>query len=227
MTQTACLLDTQVTKSLRLPYLLGLPDGYGAEPERTWPLILFLHGAGERGDDLTLLRKHGLAKVLEERQDLPLICVSPQCPADNWWSDHIDALDALLNEMTSAYAVDLDRIYLTGLSMGGYGAWHLAVTYPGRFAAVVPICGGGPWPYGFPERVCVLKDTPVWAFHGAKDDVVPLRESEVLVQALKGCGGEVRFTVYPDAAHDSWTQTYDDPELYAWLLAHKRSDRSG
>jgi len=227
MAQTACLLETRVTKSLRLPYLLHLPDTYAAEPERTWPLILFLHGVGERGDDLALVKNHGIAKVVEEREDLPFICVSPQCPADTWWSDHIEALDALLNEITSAYGVDTERICLTGLSMGGYGAWHLAVTYPDRFAAVVPICGGGFLFHGFPERVCTLKDVPVWAFHGAKDDVVPLRESEVLINELKGCGGDVRFTVYPDAAHDSWTQTYDNPELYSWLLARSRSGDRG
>jgi len=182
---------------------------------------------GERGDDLALVKNHGIAKVVEEREDLPFICVSPQCPADTWWSDHIEALDALLNEITSAYGVDTERTCLTGLSMGGYGAWHLAVTYPDRFAAVVPICGGGFLFHGFPERVCTLKDVPVWAFHGAKDDVVPLRESEVLINELKGCGGDVRFTVYPDAAHDSWTQTYDNPELYSWLLARSRSGDRG
>lgn len=222
MPQQAYTLDTQIVRDIRLPYLLFLPNGYEANSEQTWPLILFLHGAGERGDDLNLVKIHGIAKVVEQREDCPFIVVSPQCPKDSWWSDHIEALDALLNEITATYAVDIDRTYLTGLSMGGYGAWHLATLYPERFAAVVPICGGGPWFLGFPDRVCALKDVPVWAFHGAKDDTVPLRESELMVTTLKACGGNVRFTVYPDAGHDSWTQTYDNPELYEWLLKYSR-----
>ncbi len=222
MPQQAYTLDTQIVRDIRLPYLLFLPNGYEANSEQTWPLILFLHGAGERGDDLNLVKIHGIAKVVEQREDCPFIVVSPQCPKDSWWSDHIEALDALLNEITATYAVDIDRTYLTGLSMGGYGAWHLATLYPERFAAVVPICGGGPWFLGFPDRVCALKDVPVWAFHGAKDDTIPLRESELMVTTLKACGGNVRFTVYPDAGHDSWTQTYDNPELYEWLLKYSR-----
>lgn len=222
MGQQAAIFEKQVQRTLRLRHLLHLPTDYGVDPRRTWPLILFLHGVGERGEDIELVKKHGVAKVAERQPDFPFIAVSPQCPEYTWWSDHIEALDGLLAGVCDRYAVDLDRVYLTGLSMGAYGAWHLATVYPLRFAAVVPICGGGAWHLGFPERVCTLKDTPVWAFHGALDDVVPLAESEKMVNALVACGGEVRFTVYPHAPHDSWTETYDNAELYAWMLRQRR-----
>jgi predicted peptidase len=224
MTQQAHTFEMQITRQVRLNYLLFLPEGYGADPQQTWPLILFLHGAGERGDDLELVKKHGIAKVAEQREDFPFVVVSPQCPQDTWWSAYVEALTALLDEIVATHAVDRDRLYLTGLSMGAYGTWHLATMYPERFAALVPICGGGPWFLGFPERVCVLREVPVWVFHGAKDDVVPLEESRKLVEALKACGGDVRFTVYPDAMHDAWTETYDNPELYEWFLKHRREN---
>ena len=226
MSQQAYTLETEIVKSVHLNYLLFLPRDYGENLQKRWPLILFLHGAGERGDDLELVKVHGIPKVVEQREDFPFITVSPQCAVDSWWSAHIEELDALLNEVTAGYAVDTDHLYLTGLSMGGYGTWHLAATYPQRFAALAPICGGGPWFAGFPEKVSVLKDVPIWVFHGAQDDVVPLEESERMVDALKACSSNVRFTVYPDADHDSWTETYDNPELYEWFLQHTRRESS-
>ncbi|MGQ9631523.1 MAG: prolyl oligopeptidase family serine peptidase [bacterium] len=218
MKQETHTFEMQITKTVRLNYLLFLPKGYGTNPRRRWPLILFLHGAGERGDDLELVKKHGIPKIVEEWEDFPFIAVSPQCPKESWWTSEVEALNALLDEIVKTYAVDTDRVYLTGLSMGGYGTWHLAMRYPERFAAIAPICGGGV----YPEKVRVLKDVPVWAFHGAKDTVVPLERSEEMVNALKACGGDVRFTVYPDAEHDSWTETYNNPRLYKWFLRHTR-----
>ena len=221
MPQEACLLDTTITKQVRLSYLLHLPTGYG-EKEQRWPLILFLHGMGERGDQLALVKRHGIPKIAEEWSDFPFVAVSPQCPADSTWALQHDALLALLDDILARYAVDPGRVYLTGLSMGGYGTWELASAHPERFAAIAPICGGGTPFLGFPARVCTLKDVPVWAFHGAKDTVVPLGESEKMVAALRACGGNVRFTVYPEAGHDAWTETYANPELYAWFLSHHR-----
>jgi predicted peptidase len=124
----------------------------------------------------------------------------------------------LLDDIVSRYNVDTERIYLTGLSMGGYGTWTLAAAYPQRFAAIAPICGGG-------ERYMAdkFKNVPVWAFHGAKDNVVPPVKSEEMVNAINARGGNARLTVYPDAAHDSWTATYDNPELYDWFLKHRKS----
>ncbi len=127
-------------------------------------------------------------------------------------------LNALLDSVIKEYHVDKDRVYLTGLSMGGFGTWALAAAFPGKFAALAPICGGGS-----PADAAKLARLPIWVFHGAKDNTVPLKRSEEMVEALKAAGGHPKFTVYPDAGHDSWTATYDNPEFYQWLLAQKRS----
>jgi predicted peptidase len=222
MAQQACVLNKRVSKTVHLPYLLSLPTGYSDDPARTWPLILFLHGAGERaGNDMILLRKYGIAR-LAETWDRPFITVSPQCRPDRSWSTEIDPLIALLNDITKHYAVNRSRVYLTGMSMGGFGSWLLGALAPQRFAAVVPICGGWPWTQRTRSMVAALKDTPVWAFHGAKDNRVSLEESQVLVDELKKAGGNVRLTIYPEAGHDSWTETYNNPELYEWLLAQHK-----
>jgi predicted peptidase len=222
MAQQVKTFEQSLTKTLRLDYLLSLPADYGEQADKRWPLILFLHGAGERGDNILQVKKHGIPRVVEQRGDLPFITVSPQCPPRTSWLFHFDALDALLNEIIATHAVDVDRVYLTGLSMGGNGSWHFAAAWPERFAAVAPICGWGDWFAGFPDQACVLKNVPIWAFHGVKDDIVPLAGSQTLVDALRRCNGDVRFTVYPDADHDSWTVTYDNPELYEWFLSKKR-----
>lgn len=206
-----------IRKLVGCQYLVFLPEDYDGSRKR-WPLILFLHGAGERGKKLDLVKKHGPPKIVEQQPDFPFIVISPQCAAKEWWSN--DVLTALLDEVLADYRVDPRRVYLTGLSMGGYGAWSLAMACPERFAAVAPICGGG-------NRLLAhkLKGLPVWAFHGAKDDVVPVRESEKMVDAVREAGGDARLTVYPDAGHDSWTATYTNPKLYEWFLAHKTPPR--
>ena len=216
--QSEEMFQKQITKTVGLRYLLSLPKGYGENKDQKWPLMLFLHGAGERGNDLNKVKVHGPAKLIEQGKEFPFIVVSPQCPADSWWTDQLDAMTALLDEVQSKYAVDPSRVYVTGLSMGGFGSWALGCRYPNRFAAVVPICGGGEW--FLAER---LKNVPVWAFHGAKDSVVPLRESQEMVDALKRAGGNVQLTVYPEANHDSWTETYNNPKLYEWLLSQHKA----
>ncbi len=217
--QTEQKLTKHISKALECNYLLSLPGGYG-EKEQNWPLLVFLHGAGERGDNLELVKKHGPPKRIEQGKDYPFIVVSPQCPAGQWWTEKTDTLMALLDEIESKYAVDPERVYLTGLSMGGFGTWTLACRHPERFAAIAPICGGGEWYLA--DR---LTNVPVWAFHGAKDSVVPLDLSEKMVQSVQRAGGTARLTVYPEANHDSWTATYDNRELYEWLLSH-RANRS-
>ena len=208
-----------ITKDLSIKYLLYLPKGYG-EKEKKWPLMMFLHGAGERGSNLNKVKVHGPPKIVEAGKDLPFIIVSPQCPKDDWWTERDDELIHLLDDIQTRYDVDAERVYLTGLSMGGYGTWTLASTYPERFAAIVPICGGGKRFFGWR-----LKDVPVWAFHGGKDSVVPLSESEEMIQAVKRGGGNAKLTIYPEANHDSWTKTYDNPELYKWLLEHRKGKK--
>lgn len=204
----------EITKTVGCKYWLFLPKDYGKQDAR-WPLILFLHGAGERGDDLEKVKVHGLPKIVEEQRGFPFIVVSPQCPEDEWWSS--DLLNALLDEVIASYAVDEDRVYVTGLSMGGFGTWSLAIDRPERLAAVAPICGGG-----IPLLAGRMKSVPAWVFHGALDEVVPLQRSEQMVNALREAGGEVKFTVYAQAGHDAWTETYANPELYAWFLEHRR-----
>jgi len=214
-----CSMAREVRQTLQAKYLIYLPKGYDASVER-YPLLYFLHGAGEHCDNLDLVKKHGPMKHLATRDDSPFIILVPQCPAEQWWS--IDVLLALLDEVIERYAVDTNRVYLTGLSMGGFGTWMLACEAPEHFAAAIPICGGGNrW------MASRMKDVPTWAFHGAKDRVVPLRGSREMVQALKKSGGHVRLTIYPDADHDSWTQTYNNPAIYDWLLQHSLKDRTG
>jgi predicted peptidase len=214
--QEARQMDKQV--SVRLKYLLYLPEGYDKDPDKKWPLILFLHGAGERGDNLEKVKIHGPPKLVEHGRKLPFIVVSPQCPADSWWEPV--SLNALLDEVQDRYRVDPDRIYVTGLSMGGFGTWDLATRYPERFAAIAPICGGG-------NKLLVgrIKSVPVWAFHGDADPVVPVKRTDEMVEALKRAGGNVKYTCYPGVQHDSWTATYNNPELYEWFLSHKRGEK--
>jgi predicted peptidase len=207
----------KVTEGGSYRYLLYLPEGYGKE-ERLWPTIVFLHGIGNRGDDLDKVKTSGIPKVVERDKRFDFVLFAPQCPKGEWWSS--DLLIKLVDEAATKYSVDTNRIYLTGLSMGGFGTWSLGCAYPERFAAIAPICGGGE-----PDKACRLKDVPVWAFHGAKDEKVPLVKSQEMVEAVKACGGGAKLTVYPEAEHDSWTQTYDNPELYDWFLSHRKSGR--
>ena len=213
------VFEKTITKTVSCRYLLYLPADYGKKQQQ-WPMILFLHGAGERGNDLKNVKKHGPPKIVKNKKDFPFIVVSPQCPQDDWWPEKVEVLIHLLDDIVARYEVDTERVYLTGLSMGGYGTWALASAYLDRFAAIAPVCGGG-------SRYMArkLKDIPVWAFHGAKDNVVPLKESEEMVNAIKKLGGNARLTVYPDAGHDSWTETYNNQELYDWFLQHRKSSR--
>lgn len=215
--------EGRVTTKVTLDYLLFLPQDYKPRSPKRWPLILFLHGAGERGTNVWLVAKHGPPKIVKGKPDFPFIVVSPQCPPRQWWTP--ESVLALLENVTGKYKVDPQRIYLTGLSMGGYGTWSLGLAHPERFAAIAPICGGGE-PLGIEmsqgQHRQTLKNLPVWVFHGAKDPVVKLEESERMVNALRRIGNDAKLTVYPDAEHDSWTATYSSPELYDWFLQHKR-----
>lgn len=213
--QTPASFKKKVTLTYELDYLIYTPDGY--QNGTPTPLVLFLHGAGERGNDLSKLPKHGLPKLVAQGMDLPFILVSPQCPADSWWKPQ--ELMALVDEIISSYTIDEDRVYVTGLSMGGYGTWALAGDYSDRFAAIVPICGGGNRQHA--RRIAQAK-IPTWVFHGAKDPTVPLEESERMVRFMKKFEADPKFTVYPEAGHDSWTETYDNPDVLKWLLSHHR-----
>jgi predicted peptidase len=204
-------------------YLVQTPQDFDENGNRKWPLILFLHGLGERGSCIEMVKKHGPPKIAASRPDFPFMVVSPQCPEGQWW--RTDWLAVLLDEICEKLPVDASRIYLTGLSMGGFGTWNLAMAYPERFAAIAPICGGGdPYPpYGYDEkRAQALKALPIWTFHGAKDTVVKIAETERMVRILRYFGCSIEFTVYPEAEHNCWTQTYENPKLYEWFLSQHK-----
>ncbi len=212
--------EKEVTLKVSLKYLLYLPDGYDDDDD-LWPLVLFLHGSGERGDDLESVKRNGPPMLVEQGKDFPFILVSPQCPLGQRW-DPME-LSMLLNEIEKDYRVDTNRVYVTGLSMGGEGTWKLIMYEPYRFAAAATVCGRTGSAY---LDACKLKNLPIWVFHGAMDDVVPLDESVRMVKALKACGNNVKFTVYPEANHNAWTKTYNNEELYKWLLEHKLGEKN-
>jgi predicted peptidase len=216
--QTAEELRATVTKQVSLDYLLALPEGYSDDGD-PWPLVLFLHGAGERGADLDKVKIHGPPKLIEAGEKIPAIVASPQCPAETWWTEHLDALVALLDDLEERLNVDPDRIYVTGISMGGYGTWALAALQPERFAAAAPVCGGGS---GVATAIQV-RELPIWAFHGEADQVVPVEESQRIIDAIARFGGtKAKLTTYPGVGHDSWTQTYEDDAFWQWLFAQRR-----
>jgi dienelactone hydrolase len=200
-------------------YLLYFPDAYGQDTLKKWPLLLFLHGSGERGDDLEKVKTHGPPKLIDQGKKFPFIVVSPQAPQGQGWSTA--DLYALLQNCKQKYRVDPDRIYLTGLSMGGFGTWSLAIEHPEEFAAIVPICGGGDT-----TDVWKLRNTAVWCFHGAKDNNVPLAADQQMISALQAYNPSAKLTIYPEAGHDSWTVTYNNDSLYQWLLMQKKFEHT-
>lgn len=201
----------------RTPHLLYLPREYEQHPEKRCPLVLFLHGSGECGDDLEQVRQSPLPRLAGEGEPFPFILVAPLCPADEWfWPPAM--LNALLDDLTTRYRVDPEQICVTGLSMGGRGTWDLAIDYPDRFSAIAPICGSIP----AVEDVNRIRHLPVWAFLGANDYDQSIRQ---MVEALEATCGNARLTVYPDAGHDAWTPTYANPAFYEWLLSHQREPR--
>ena len=206
-------LISTVTSTLN--YLAFLPKSYSAKGAGS-PLILFLHGSGERGTDLEKVKAWGPPAIAEKDADFPFIVISPQLAEGEAW--HAMALKALLDQVLAKYNVDRRRVYLTGLSLGGYGAWDLASRYPDYFAAVAPICGGG-----IARSVGSMRTIPTWVFHGKLDDAVPEAESARMVAALQAAGGDVRYTVLPEGGHiDAWVHAYDKAGLFDWFLQNSK-----
>ncbi|MCC7474717.1 MAG: prolyl oligopeptidase family serine peptidase [Pirellulales bacterium] len=222
-------------------YYLFVPKAYREQGE-PWPLLMFLHGLGECSTyDLARAKIHGPASFVEKRPDFPFVLITPQSPPPindppgkevKRTSEEIVALVRkawnpeqliqLVDHVEHHLQIDPNRVYVTGLSMGGFGTWRLAATYPDRFAAIAPICGGGqPADWAKP-----LSKVPIWAFHGAKDPVVPLASTQSMVDAIRAAGGNVQLTVYPDVQHNAWVPAYNDPKLYEWFLAHQRKHTS-
>lgn len=219
-------------------YRVYVPSGW--TKEKAWPVILYLHGAGERGNDNLTQTRIGLGPALRRGEGFPCVVVMPQCLRNRWWPEAemqaiaIKALDEAIAEFNG----DPERVYLTGISMGGYGTWALARSNPGRFAALAPVCGGVrppasvPIPPAAPEAASSpdpyaavaekVGRTPTWIFHGSADAVVPVTESRKMAEALKAIGNPVRYSEYEGVAHNSWDRAYAEPELVAWLLAQRR-----
>ena len=211
-------MNKTVTIEVKLDYkyLLEYPK---IRPEgQLLPLIIFLHGSGERGDSVELVKVHGPWYFASDNEDFPFIILAPQCKEGETWEPV--KLDLLLDEIIASHPVDTNRIYLTGLSRGGFGTWDWALYRPDRFAAMAPVCGASNYHVLNANK---LKDIPAWVFHGALDDVIPIDFSANLVKRIKSLGGDIKFTVYPYAGHDSWTETYMNPELYKWFLIHTKT----
>ncbi len=218
--QQPATFSQTICRDVTLRHLVYLPQGYDDDLARPWPLILFLHGSGERGNEVDRVKVNGLPRELANGREVPAVVLSPQCPADARWDDDlmVAALAALLDDALVRYRVDPRRVTLTGLSMGGAGTWALAAAHPERFAAIAPVCGAAD-----PGIATRLRRVPIWAFHGAKDDIVPVGATQAMAEALARVHGDMRTTIYPDAGHDSWSATYANPEFYTWLLQHEKT----
>lgn len=224
MLQTAQKISVEIKRTIELNYLENLPKDYDGKSEKKYPLVIFLHGMGERGNDVKKVAAHGIPKLIEKKSPLlqkyEFIAVSPQCPEPYVWNFIPEALENLIKNCIEKLSVDTSRIYLTGLSMGGFGTWGFICRRPNLFAAAAPICGGLRGD-GSEENLSVITHLPLWVFHGAKDSTVPLSASAEPVAILNELGADVKFTVYPDVEHDSWTQTYENPNFYKWLFSQK------
>jgi predicted peptidase len=205
-----------------LPYLLFIPAGYNASTSERWPLLIFLHGSGERGTNLDLIKNHGPPQIADHDPAFPFVVISPQLPAaaneDDLWP--IPALDALADHALRTLRIDPSRVYVTGLSLGGMASWAWAAAEPQRFAAIAPVSADADV-----RTACSLKDTPIWDFHGDRDDVLDPKGDFAMVEAVRACGGHPRLTIYPDTGHSAWEGAYADPALWLWLLEQRRPNR--
>lgn len=213
---TAYTHTSEKTTSFR--YWLHLPDDYASSGDKTYPLILFLHGAGERGNggNETVVKVHGLPKMIDRGEKVDAIVVSPQCENDKIWNTQVYALKELLDSIIAQYRVDTRRVCCTGLSMGGYGTWMMALTFPDLFWRIAPVCGGGiAWMAG------LLKNVEIRAYHGGADGVVNPAQSVEMVEAVKRAGGNAELTIYDGVGHDSWVNAYERSDMVAWLTAER------
>ena len=201
-------------KYYNFSYVKYLPKDY--DETKKYPLVFFLHGAGERGEDLDVACRHGYMKhVRESGAEYPFIFVAPQCPDGKYWACYTESLLAFLDYVCESLPVDMDRVYLTGLSMGGTGTWMLAMAAPERFAAIAPICGSGIYWYGG-----ILKDIPIMVYHGDCDETVPIHDSMEMVKSVNKRGGTAQIKILYGVGHDAWEQAYEGDALYTWLLSH-------
>jgi pimeloyl-ACP methyl ester carboxylesterase len=207
-------------------YISYLPKGYDADTAKKWPLIIFLHGGSRRGSDLKKLYADGIPDQIYRGRDFPFVIVAPQCPEHIRWSTE-NWFENFYNEVTGKYRIDLDRVYLTGNSLGGSGTWYLAMKYPEKFAAIAPLCGFTRHMDYMEKNIARLNDMPIWTFHGKMDTVVPFEETERMVRKLEGRNKDLRFSADPAAGHGIHWQVYPEQELYDWFLKHDRRQTQG
>ncbi len=193
-------------------YSVYVPRDY--DSSESWPLIVFLHGKGERGRDGLLQTEVGIGTAIRRKpRRYPAIVVMPQCPTSCWWNGAEDLIDACIAKARKDYTINPKRVYLTGLSMGGFGSWTYGPKHVNEFAAIVPICGGGKT-----EDAAALAKVPIWAFHGTDDNTVPVEKSREMVEAVKKAGGKIKYTEYPGVGHDSWVKAYAEKKMVQWLF---------
>ena len=205
----------EIRKICGLNCVIRYPKGY--IEQKKYPVILFLHGAGSRGEDTTALEKNPYFLITEKHLDFPFITVAPLCIKDTWF-ELMDDLSKIIHEIEESDFVDVDRMYAVGASMGGYAVWQLAMNLPYVFAAIIPICGGGM--YWNARR---LVGTAIWAFHGDSDDVVFAEESVKMVEKVNAAGGDAKLTIYENTGHDSWSETYSNYKVFRWLIEQKNT----
>lgn len=215
--QSRLLEDTVETINREdLSYYLYFPEEYDSEEGKQFPLLLFLHGGGESGGELPMLKSNGPPKLIAEGKEFPFLILAPQNPYPRkWWNTR--AVKQLLDTIVSNHRVDPERLYLTGLSRGGGAAWEMAVQYPETFAAMAVVCGMTPLPYAS----WINKAMAIWVFHGTEDESIPFSESEAMVAKLKSMGYDVTFTPYKGVGHNSWERAYAEERLYQWFTEHQ------
>jgi len=232
--ETGFLNRTLELHGITYHFQVYLPEDFRRDDHRQWPIILFLHGRGERGAEGMWQTQVGLPSAVRDHPERwPFVIVMPQCPQMHYWTDPdmLAMAMAALDQETIEFHADTSRTYLTGLSLGGYGTWELARAYPKRWAAIAVAAGGIFWSYA-PDRwhqaatlpaeyARAVGRTPIWLFHGSDDPVVPVREDELMFAALKAAGGHVRYWVYQNMKHDCWFRAFNEPDLPRWLLSHR------
>lgn len=202
-------------------YLIYLPKNYSVQ--KKYPLVIYLHGGSHKGNDLNKLKEYGLPYLVDTGKDFDFIIVSPQCPDNKYWSSE-NWFEPLYEKILSKYQIDTNRVYLTGISMGGYGTYIVAMDFPDKFAAIMPLCGG--CNDSDTTRICNLKDTPIWTFHGTADDMIPISETERIVTALSECNGNIKFTKLKGEGHGIQYLYEKNSEIYKWMLKQKKKKRN-
>lgn len=221
---TFCLYGysySQIKQKADYNYLVYLPKDYFKQ-SKNYPLAIYLHGGSHKGNDLNKLKEYGLPYLVDQGRDFDFIIVSPQCPYNKYWSSE-NWFEPLYEKIISEYRVDINKVYLTGISMGGYGTFIVAMDHPDKFAAIIPLCGG--CNDSDTLRICNLKDMPIWAFHGTADDMIPISETERIETTLNKCKGNIKFTKLEGEGHGIQHLYEKYTKMYKWMLQQSRSDK--